>query len=277
MPVTYSRENGIYRSFRWGKHLEVFLLDERSFRSAKASANHACDNPNTGEPDQAPTASGTIARAQFGLVVSGTRGPVTQGCKDTLRDPRRTFLGARQLARFKREVRSSDATWKAILSETPIQAYYALPYDRWEGYVHERQELLRYLRDNVKNVVFLSTDVHANLVNDVWIRGFEEGGSIERSGILEVTTGPVATMSYNKEINATVGSDAVGPGVNTLVFKAPPPQGVGMQCAQIDQFSYGQVSVTGPRLTIALKQLDGSPVTDFPSGNPCGPYTLDKE
>ena len=37
-------------------NLEVFLLDERSFRSAKASANGVCNNPSTGQPDLAPTA-----------------------------------------------------------------------------------------------------------------------------------------------------------------------------------------------------------------------------
>ena len=30
-------KNGLYRTFRWGKNLELFFLDERSFRSAKAS------------------------------------------------------------------------------------------------------------------------------------------------------------------------------------------------------------------------------------------------
>ena len=33
-----SRRRGLYRTFRWGKHLELFFLDERSFRSAKATA-----------------------------------------------------------------------------------------------------------------------------------------------------------------------------------------------------------------------------------------------
>ena len=33
-----TQRNGLYRSFRWGKNLEVFFLDERSFRSAKAGA-----------------------------------------------------------------------------------------------------------------------------------------------------------------------------------------------------------------------------------------------
>src|SRR3954470_5814895 len=36
MPVTYSEQNGTYRRFRWGQNLEVFILDERSFRSLRA-------------------------------------------------------------------------------------------------------------------------------------------------------------------------------------------------------------------------------------------------
>ncbi|MBA2332446.1 MAG: alkaline phosphatase D family protein [Actinobacteria bacterium] len=37
-PVSYSTRDGLYRTARWGKHLELVFLDERSFRSAKASA-----------------------------------------------------------------------------------------------------------------------------------------------------------------------------------------------------------------------------------------------
>ena len=55
-PVTYSGRNGIYRKVRWGRNLEVFFLDERSFRSANADAGGVCDNPQTGRPDFAPTA-----------------------------------------------------------------------------------------------------------------------------------------------------------------------------------------------------------------------------
>ncbi|HSI97095.1 MAG TPA: alkaline phosphatase D family protein, partial [Gaiellaceae bacterium] len=51
-PVTYSSPLGLYRSVRWGRHLELFFLDERSFRSAKATA--ACSG------DLAPTAPQTV-------------------------------------------------------------------------------------------------------------------------------------------------------------------------------------------------------------------------
>ena len=35
-PVNFKGSTGLYRSVRWGKNLEVFFLDERSFRSASA-------------------------------------------------------------------------------------------------------------------------------------------------------------------------------------------------------------------------------------------------
>ena len=57
-------------------------------------------------------------------------------------------------------------TFKVIFNEVPIQQFYALPYDRWEGYEAERKDLLRFLKNKVDNSVFLTTDVHANMVND---------------------------------------------------------------------------------------------------------------
>ena len=56
-PVTYSKQSGIYRSVRWGKNLEIFFLDERSFRSSSSDYSGVCDNPaGSGNPDLAPTA-----------------------------------------------------------------------------------------------------------------------------------------------------------------------------------------------------------------------------
>src|SRR5206468_2931353 len=98
-----------------------------------------------------------------------------QACLDVINDPHRTFLGHRQLARFSRDIRRSKATFKVVLNETPIQQFYADPYDRWEGYAAERSRLLRSLKP-VKNVVFLTTDSHANLVNDVRFKTLEPGG-----------------------------------------------------------------------------------------------------
>ena len=53
-PVSWSSKDGLYRTVRWGRNLQLFFLDERSFRSANADANHVCDNPQTGQPAMAP-------------------------------------------------------------------------------------------------------------------------------------------------------------------------------------------------------------------------------
>ena len=170
MPVTYSNERGIYRSFRWGKNLEMFFLDQRSFRDAKASANSACDNPETGEPDLAPTAPQST-RNFFSALVPSLDQPVSQACKNAINSVNHTFLGGAQLNRFLDAVSSSTANWKVVMNETPIQQFYALPYDRWEGYAVERVRLLRQLQNrDVDNLVFLTTDTHAALANVIRYR-----------------------------------------------------------------------------------------------------------
>jgi alkaline phosphatase D len=263
-PVRWTRRDGLYRSFRWGRNLEVFFLDQRSFRSANADEGGVCDNPQTGRPDVAPTAPQST-RNLFALVDPSLAQPVSQACLDRINSPDRTFLGKRQLNRFLSQIRASSARFKVIVNEMPIQQYYVLPYDRWEGFEAERKQLLRELQ-SVKNVVFLSTDVHATLVNDARFQTLEQGGP-QNSGILDVTVGPVATANYAIEIDDTTGQQGSGALVDSAFFTPPPPGGVGMQCSVLDQFSYGQVSVTSSRLTITPKNIDGQPISD--NGRPC--------
>jgi phosphodiesterase/alkaline phosphatase D-like protein len=171
------------------------------------------------------------------------------------------MLGSKQLAIFKRAIKDSDATFKVIFNEVPIQQYYALPYDRWEGYEAERKEILSYLQTNVKNAVFLTTDVHASLVNDARLNTLGPGG-VQNTGILDVTSGPVATENFSGEISGAVGNPAAGPLVQSLFLKPQPPAGVGMQCAATDQFGYAQVAVSKTQLTIDLLDINDQPVLD---------------
>jgi phosphodiesterase/alkaline phosphatase D-like protein len=268
-PVAYSRRNGLYRTVRWGRNLELFFLDQRSFRSAKADEGGVCNNPLTGEPDLAPTGPQSV-RGVFALVVPSLAQPVSQACLDAIRSPNRTYLGRRQLSRFLREVKRSDARFKVIVNELAIQQYYVLPYDRWEGYEAERQRVLRELQ-SVKNVVFLTTDVHATLVNDARFQTLEPGGPRD-SGILDVTVGSAATENFALEIDRDVGREGTGALVDTAFFTPQPPGGVGMRCSIVNQFSYGEVRVTANRLTITPKGIDGSPQVD--AGRPCGPFVL---
>ena len=271
MPVTYKSSTGLYRTFRWGKNVELFFLDERSFRSAKASANHTCDNPSTGQPDNAPTAPQST-RAAFALVDPEFTQPVSPACLAAINDPSRTFLGHTQLSKFESAVRRSTATWKVIVNEVPIQQFYALPYDRWEGYAAERTALLTFLSQRVKNAVFLTTDVHANLVNDARFQTLESGGP-KNSGIEEFTTGPVGTGTFTREIDNALGKPGSGQLVTQLFLHPQPPVGVGMQCANTNTFSFGQVTASSKKFTVRLLDQRGKPLQDV-SGAACGPFTL---
>ena len=264
-PVHWTSRSGLYRKFRWGKNLEVFFLDERSFRSANADEGGVCNNPQTGSPDVAPTAPQTT-RNLFALVTPSLAQPVSQACLDRINSPDRTFLGKRQLTRFMRDVKRSTARFKVIMNEMPIQQYYVLPYDRWEGFEAERKEILGRLQ-TVKNVIFLTTDVHATLINDARFQTLEQGGP-QNSGIFDVTVGPVATANFGIEIDNTTGQQGSAALVDSAFFTPPPPGGIGMQCSVLDRFSYGQVTVTNSSLTVTPKDIDGNQITD--NGQPCG-------
>ncbi|MEK6250714.1 MAG: hypothetical protein AABM43_02015 [Actinomycetota bacterium] len=122
----------------------------------------------------------------------------------------------------------------------------------------------------MKNVVSLSTDVHATLVNDARFKTLEPGGPVN-SGLLDVSVGPAATATFALEINQATGSPASAGAVDAAFFEPQPPAGLGMQCSGLDQFSYG-VEVTNSKLTITPKGINGAPlVTD---DGVCGPLVL---
>ena len=279
-PVAYSKRRGIYRSVRWGKNLELFFLDERSFRSTASDYTDVCNNPpGSGNRDFAPTAPQSV-RDAFAAIAPALANPVPQACLDSINDPDRTMLGARQLRRFKRDIAASGATFKVIMNELPIQQYYADPYDRWEGYEAEREALLRYLSENVRNVVFLTADVHASFVNDARFNTLGPAG-VQDSGILDVTTGPIATADFSLEIDDALGTPSAGSLAQSLFFKPEPPNGVGMQCASSDQFSYAEARVTRSVLRIDLLDADDEPVKDTGDisepAEPCSRIVIPKQ
>jgi phosphodiesterase/alkaline phosphatase D-like protein len=283
-PVTYSSDSGLYRSFRWGANAELFFLDERSFRSAKAA--ESCINPQTGAPDLAPTAPQSV-RNIFALLIPSLSESVSQQCKDAINDPGRTMLGQAQLNTFLNDVQASNARFKIVVNETPTQQFYGLPYDRWEGYAHERIELLNQLEQRgVENVVFLTTDTHAAFANVIRYRTLDgdvapanvpAGNPPLDSPFQDFIIGPVATNPFWDEIDAVTGIQGSGELLSNLFFKPPPSAtpipGVGMFCAQGGVFSYAEVEVSSGAVTIFYKDQNGNTVQDV-NGQPCGPYTI---
>ena len=261
-PATYSPRTGDYRRFRWGRNLELFLLDGRSFRSAKVTA--ACDG------DIAPTAPPAVRQA-FAPLSPALARPVPQACLDAIASPSRTLLGAAQLAAFTRAIRSSSATFKVVVNPEPLMQLYALPYDRWEGYAAERARVLAVLRQ-VENVVVMTTDTHAHLIGEIRTDTFAAGGPVG-TGIWEVVTGPVATNTYAKEIDSFLGAPGFGAVVTGAFFKPAPPRGLGLRCAQTDEYGYAQVTVTSATLTVQPRTASGGLVLDA-SGAPCAPLVV---
>jgi alkaline phosphatase D len=209
--------NRLYRTFNWGKDVELFILDERQYRSAEA----ICKN-DKGNTISIPSIEGDAA------------------CKQGLADPSRTFLGQEQKEWLKQALLSSTAKFKFIINEVAISELILLPYDRWEGYAAERREFLDFLKDNdIKNVIFLTTDLHASIVKTVDKR------------YKEVIVGPIGTTPLAAELE--------GIGVPLSLAEGLVPD---VDYKKLDTFSYGLVHVTTgttpARVQIQIKDLEGT-------------------
>ena len=97
------------------------------------------------------------------------------GCADfflldvrAMRDPRRnadgptkSIMGAAQKVWLKERLLASTAPWKVIFSPTPFNPG-TKPNDSWGSYLHERNELVSFIRgNNIKGIVFVSGDIHS--------------------------------------------------------------------------------------------------------------------
>jgi alkaline phosphatase D len=168
----------IYRSFRWGKHVELVMTDERSYRSDHAVpeelaglAAAAFFDPRNFLPlpvvnilDQGATANGGNPPATIGPIPNPRR-----------TSPVGTMLGKQQKTWWKATMQASTATWKIWGNNVPFMRMFVrgadvgLGFDRvldgdaWDGYPTERKELMEFLAANtIKNVVLLTGDVHAH-------------------------------------------------------------------------------------------------------------------
>ncbi|MBA3499680.1 MAG: alkaline phosphatase D family protein [Myxococcota bacterium] len=152
----------IYRSFRWGRHVEIILLDERLHR------------------DDHLVPEGPIDKEVGHIQMNSAFGARTFVIKDAF-DAREaaaapTMLGATQRAWAIETVTASTATWKVLASPLimaqmvlDLSAYERLPdmfrnrfyfkTDQWDGFRTERRALLEAC-GSVDNVVVLSGDLH---------------------------------------------------------------------------------------------------------------------
>ncbi|MGB2693712.1 MAG: alkaline phosphatase D family protein [Dehalococcoidia bacterium] len=239
----------LYRRYRWGSAVDVIMLDERSFRDL--SVEEACTPAGADGPDLLPGLGSEKTPAPFRSFRTfiGLPEQTDQACLDALNDPARTMLGAEQKQFLLDALQNSDATFKFIVNPVPISELIALPYDRWEGYRAERDEILRFIGDNdIKNVVFLTTDFHANIISDVRLNLATQPVAVE------AVAGPIAHNTLGQDIAEQQGKDAI-PAFEALLQQVPRAE-----CVHLDAFAYGLVEVdpTAGTTTITLKDEDGN-------------------
>lgn len=273
MPVTHSKDRGIYSTYTWGKNLEMFILDETSFRTAPVDEmkSKPCTNPVTKRTERMPTASKELrARMATLLKEPSLNAPVSAACTDAINASGRTILGAAQFEQLQNDLRASTATFKVIASTGPMQKFYVAPYGRFEGYPLERRRMLD-LFSKVPNVVVLATDVHATLVGQV-----DEARPTDEAGqAMEVTVGPAAAGTRQVIWN---GYFRHVPNATQLIasdfFRQPKSDGgLGMTCANLNTYSYATVSVTDSQLVVTPRDQHGDPLTDV-LGQQCQPLTV---
>ena len=157
--------NRIYRSFSWGPDLDVLIIDARSYRSL----NSLADTPENNK----------------------------------------TLLGSEQLHWLEQSLLNSKATWKVISSDVPISFPTGsnasiFGHDGWAsgnetanptsqtGFEREFQSLLRFLdENNIKDVVFVTTDVHfaANIKYEQ-----DANGDGDKLLFYELVSGPLSAI-----------------------------------------------------------------------------------
>jgi alkaline phosphatase D len=168
----------IYRSFRFGAHLELMMTDQRSYRS-----DHAIpESPDFGAPllfdERNALPMEFVNVFDAGRTANGGSPPAIVLGKDNPRTmaPPGSMLGAEQKAWMKASLAGSNATWKLWGNPVPMMRVKikpgpvaALAVDRvlngdgWDGYPGERNEMLTYLRtQDIKNVLVITGDWHAH-------------------------------------------------------------------------------------------------------------------
>jgi alkaline phosphatase D len=150
MPVRPAIAGTTYRRLRFGKLVDLSLLDLRSFRSQQV----AVGNGSVDDPDRTLT-----GRAQLDWLKAGLKSS----------DATWRLVGnSVMISPFAIGSLSADLLGPlAELLGLPKEGL-ALNTDQWDGYTDDRRELLAHLRSNaIRNTVFLTGDIHMAWANDV--------------------------------------------------------------------------------------------------------------
>jgi phosphodiesterase/alkaline phosphatase D-like protein len=208
------------------------LLDLRQYRSAK----YTCCTDTTKSGFVTTDGAGSVGDSTCG----GTPGEAlfpNATCTTAMTSASRTYIGAAQKQWLKDGLLNSTATFKFIMNGPPITEILFLPYDRWEAWSAERNEILDFIQsNNIKNVIWLSTDFHAYILSGTQVDAAHN--------IPEIISGSIAENTIFNELP---------PSVAGLLPSLP---GLLPQITQYDIDRYNAVLITVTPGAAARAQFD---------------------
>jgi alkaline phosphatase D len=224
MPFFESGKSRIYRALRFGKNVDLVMLDQRQYR----------DDQPCGDATAAP-------------------------CPEL--DAPRAYLGRPQMDWAKQRLASSPATWKVVANELmmmnaelPGGAYFN--FDNWQGYVTEREELLGHIKAaGVKDVVFITGDIHTFIAGDV-----RTAKSRGETVALEFVGGSITSQSLG-ETDLPLGGGQVlkgndaNPNTPPAIIDALRGANPWVDQADFDHHGYGLVEATDKTFDVTLKRV----------------------
>jgi alkaline phosphatase D len=224
MPTYAGKRDRIYRSLRFGKTLDLFLLDQRQYR----------DDQPCGDAIAPPCAELNQAR---------------------------NLLGRTQMNWIKKELQASKAAWKVIGNEVMMMpakvtgdAY--VQYDSWHGYPGEREELLGHIdRKRIRDVVFVTGDIHTFIAGDV-----KTQGGLGKSVALEFVGGSITSTNFG-ETDLPIGPGQVlkgndaAPKTDPAIINALRAINPWVDQADFDHHGFGLVKATPKSFDVTLKRV----------------------
>ena len=176
----------VYRALRWGRHIDLFVTDNKSFRS-RDPGNHDEINPLFAGDTLGFVPEELWAQLDAGREYANGQPPARLSIGDKSVDnyvataAPQTMLGAKQKAWFLERLRGASATWKVWgnsmgaldwrvdpqnlppeLGTWQGQGYGLMGVSDWGGTFHERAEIFDAVRDaGVTGFAIVSGDRHS--------------------------------------------------------------------------------------------------------------------
>ncbi|MSP72417.1 MAG: hypothetical protein EXR76_09610 [Myxococcales bacterium] len=261
----------IYRSLRFGKHVDLLLTDQRSYRD-----DHLV--PEGPKLDAVGKIGENTALGSRNFLVKETYDQLEAAASVSL-------LGAEQREWFIGALNQATATWKLWASSTQVaqmavdltpfadlppmfrKAFY-FSVDQWDGYRSERAALLRSVAEaGQKNLIVLSGDIHAFYASQLYVDfdapaeavGVEfVVGALSSTPVQEITK---RTIAGSPTLTALGLADLV-PQFDELLGAASPHYVY--RNSQLNGFAIAEVNAL--TFEVELVQLDG--VTDLVAPTP---------